>query len=144
MLALSLVLILTVTLSVIGMVSIVKAVQTPVVAATFYCWFGYDQATGTWPGGFGTSHWGDKRTTTVSDHPLGYYSSLDNQTVRQQLSEIMVAGIDVVLVSWWNDYTTPCITNLFKYIETNNIQIKVAIIVEHFAGFTFPYATDLA
>ena len=121
----------------------------PAVGAFFYLWYGYNSTSHEWTGGLGTSHWNDTASGTVIDRPAnGYYASLDNATLRYQLSDMKYAGISVIAVSWWGTGNATqsgkdavldgavdnATQNLFRYLEANkNLwQFKVAIMVEPF------------
>jgi len=126
--------------------------KPPPVGAFLYLWYGYNSTSHEWTGGLGTSHWNDTASGTVIDRPaIGYYASLNNNTLHYQLSNMKQAGISVVVVSWWGtgnatqsgkDATldgaiNSATLNLFRYLEANGTnkdpwQFKVAIMVEPF------------
>jgi hypothetical protein len=101
-----------------------------------YFWFGFNKTTGTFTGGNETSHWNDQPSTSFRDKPLSYYSSMDNETLRWQLSEMHRAGLDFIVASWWgkDDYTNDAVTNLFHYVQATNDSMKIAIMVEPYNG----------
>ena len=126
------------------------AVTTPLVGTFLYLWYGYNFTSHRWTGGLNTSHWNDSPSGVVKDMPaIGYYASLNNNTLATQLSEIKEAGISVIVVSWWGTGNTTqsvggaatldaaidnATLNLFRYLEEtrNQWQFKVAIMVEPF------------
>ena len=121
----------------------------PLVGTFLYLWYGYNSTSHRWTGGLGTSHWNDTSSGLVKDKPsLGYYASLDNETLGAQLSEMKNAGISVIIVSWWGTGNTTqsgdsatldgainnATSNLFRYLEATKSQwqFKVAMMVEPF------------
>ena len=108
------------------------------VGVVSYFWFGWDFKSGTWRAQNGTSHWSHEPATAMNIRPVSYYSSLDNMTVARQLSEMHYAGIDFLIASWWGpgDYTDAAIKNLFRYVNATGDSIKLAIMVEPYAGLT--------
>jgi hypothetical protein len=121
----------------------------PLVGTFLYLWYGYNFTSHSWTGGLGTSHWNDSSSGIVKDMPsLGYYASLNNGTLRAQLSGMSQAGISVIIVSWWgtgnatqsgNSSTldgaiNSATLNLFRYLEATKSewQFKVALMVEPF------------
>ena len=122
---------------------------TPTVGAFLYLWYGYNYTSHVWSGGPRTSHWNDSASGTVVDRPaIGYYASLNNNTLRFQLSSMRYAGISVIVVSWWgtgnatqsrsssviDSAVNNATLNLFRYLEANKglWSFKVAIMVEPF------------
>lgn len=119
------------------------------VGAFLYEWYGYNNGTGTWTGGPGTSHWNDGNQGVVVDEPaIGYYASLDNNTLAWQLSNMNQAGVSVLVLSWWgvgnnsgggtNAQLDAAINNatlnVFRYVESvkNLYNFKIAVMVEPF------------
>ncbi len=122
---------------------------SPLVGTFLYLWYGYNSTSHRWTGGQGTSHWNDTSSGFVKDEPkLGYYASLDNETLATQLSEMRCAGISVIIVSWWgtgnvtqsgnsatlNGAINNATLNLFHYLEATKSQwpFKIAMMVEPF------------
>lgn len=91
-----------------------------------------------------TSHWNDQPERSFLDKPLTYYSSMDNETLRWQLSEMHRASLDCIIVSWWgeDDYTNEATVNLFRYVHATNDSIKIAIMVEPYNGLNVSDAED--
>ena len=102
------------------------AEQPPVVAVYFYAWYGE---------GLGGRHWNDSVYTPVIDKPLiGYYSSLDLDTIEWQLRLLKQAGVDVLFISWWGpgSYEDRAAKLIFK--ELGRFGLKAAILVEPYLG----------
>ena len=129
----------------------VKSVNKIPVGAYYYLWYGYNSTSNTWTGGNRTSHWNDSKFGIVLDNPsLGYYSSIDNNTLKNHLYYMQYCGIDFVIVSWWGwgvtDFSKPNVIdtlnraidnatlNLFKYLKATKSTMKVALLVENFSG----------
>lgn len=110
--------------------------QPPTLMVIFYLWYGYNETTGTFTGGNGTSHWNDAPERTFLGRPVSYYSSMDNATLAWQLQTMQRNGISALMVSWWgpSDYTNNATLNLFKYIRANGIVMKIALMVEPYEG----------
>ena len=106
------------------------------VGSVFYAWYGLDFKTGKWTGGNSTSHWSHEPATAMNIRPVNFYSSNDNQTLAWQLSQMHDAGITFLIASWWGpgDYTDDAIKNLFRYVNATADPIKIAILVEPYAG----------
>ncbi len=119
------------------------------VGAFLYEWYGFNETSGKWTGGLGTSHWNDSAHGIVKDVPaIGFYASDSNATLAWQLSNMQKAGISVIVVSWWGvgnesgsrdnaleDAAIDSATlNVFRYVEsTKNLwNFKIAIMVEPF------------
>lgn len=68
------------------------------VLAFYYPWYGSpDGPSSRWV------HWDPNRANRASTHvpAAGYYDSFDPETVRRQIREAKVAGIDGFISSWW-------------------------------------------
>ncbi len=119
------------------------------VGTFLYLWYGFNATSLKWTGGLGTSHWNDSAGGIIKDRPdIGYYPSLDNNTLAFQLSNMKSSGISVIAVSWWGPGNSTqsgssstldsainnATVNLFRYLEsTKNLwQFKVAVMVEPF------------
>jgi hypothetical protein len=117
------------------------------VGAVLYLWYGYNNNTGTWTGGNGTSHWNDSPLGKAVDKPsIGWYASDNNATLAWQLANMQKAGISVIVVSWWgvgnesggsatlDRAINNATLNLFRYVEsTKNLwNFKIAVMVEPF------------
>jgi hypothetical protein len=76
---------------------------SPILAAVFAPWYGYDPATGACRGGTGSYHWNnDPNMAGVLDTPeRGFYCSADPNVIRWQLDGLHRAGVRTLLVSWW-------------------------------------------
>jgi len=118
------------------------------VCAMLYVWYGYNQATQSWTGGLGSSHWDDGPADVVEDTPVaGYYSSL--AAIPHQLQQMANAGINCVVVDWWGygitDYSSPttvdpedaAINDAVKevFADARNVSpsLKVVLLVDAFA-----------
>jgi len=127
----------------------VESANTIPVGVYYYLWYGFDSNSSSWTGGNRTSHWNDSASGIVLDYPTsGYYSSMDNNTLKNHLFYIQYCGIDFIIVSWWGwgvyNFSKPndinknyeafdnATFNLFKYLKATNSQIKVALLVENF------------
>lgn len=70
----------------------------PMVGVFYYPW--YNEAEN------GTGHWSGRPEWTVVDIPcFGWYSILDNVTIKKQLDLMHNAGIDFIILSWWGPNT---------------------------------------
>ena len=130
------------------------------VGAYYYLWYGFNETSLQWTGGLHTSHWNDSIYGIVKDKPsIGYYASDSNTTLANQIPEMLDAGINFVIVSWWGWGNTrlqsggpqcsspsTCIIdaainnatlNLLKWIQANNSSMKVAIMVDAFNETAF-------
>jgi hypothetical protein len=125
------------------------------VGAVLYVWYGFNSTSDKWTGGLGTSHWNDSQGNIVKDTPaIGYYSSLDNNTLAYQLDQMNKSGISWILVSWWGwghddfraggtvDKVYSAINNatlnLFKYVKATQYlyHFKIAVLVDAFNSTT--------
>ncbi len=118
------------------------------VGTVLYLWYGMNETSWKWTGGLGTSHWNDTNQGIVVDTPdIGYYASLDNNTLAWQLSNMKSAGISVIIASWWgmgnntsgsnqrlDEGINNATLNLFRYVEsTKNLwNFRIAVMVEPF------------
>lgn len=62
------------------------------VCAVLYLWYGYNQTTGKWTGGYGTSHWGNGPDGVIDGAPAGYYASISQ--IPTQLEQMASNGIN--------------------------------------------------
>lgn len=73
----------------------------PSVAIFYYPWYATPTTDGIW------DHWDQNGGNPPSKLPTAYYpargpySSTDTRVIRDQMQEIVRAGIDTVIVSWW-------------------------------------------
>ena len=134
-------------------------VITP-VGVFWYQWYGYNYSTSSWSGGFKTSHWNDSSNAIVTDAPLiGYYASLSNQTIAWQISEMQSAGITFAILSWWGwgvtnfsssgqnqsaEAINSATLNVFRYVEANDPNFKLAIMVDAFTNASLLTASNYA
>ncbi|BES80640.1 hypothetical protein [Pyrodictium abyssi] len=110
----------------LGLIVTAHAEQNPIVAVYFYAWYGE---------GLGGRHWNDSAYTPIVDEPLiGYYSSLDPDTIEWQLRLLKQAGIDVLFISWWgpNSYEDRAARLVFENLK--RFDLKAAILVEPYLG----------
>ncbi|MEM2514610.1 MAG: mannosyltransferase family protein [Candidatus Bathyarchaeia archaeon] len=91
----------------------------------YYAWYGEKR------------HWNDCENNAVIDQPYtryyqGYYSSLNETIVYNQLKLIEMAGIDFLLVSWFypGSYEDQATKLLFEVARKNSLNIKIALMVE--------------
>jgi hypothetical protein len=107
------------------------------VGTFMYLWYGHNSTSGNWTGGWGTSHW-TASDGIIDKPPIDYYSSIDNDTLGWQLSQMHGFGVSFVIVSWWgpNNYVNEANLNLFRYINATSDSMKVALMVE-------PYHSEL-
>lgn len=121
------------------------------VGVFYYPWYGFNFTSLTWTGGNLTSHWNDGSYGVAKDMPLiGFYSSMDNNTLKWQFDKMKEAGINFIVISWWGwgitNFSNPtqistlyyaidnASKNIFKYIEGNGLPFKVAVMVEPFSS----------
>jgi len=110
------------------------------IGAFFYVWYGYNSTLNSWSGGNGTSHWNDGGANIVTDYPIfGYYSSIHNVTLSNQITLMKSVGIDFAIISWWgeNHITNNATINVFKWLEDNGTDFKVCLIVEPYEGINY-------
>ncbi len=115
------------------------------VGVFFYVWYGYNQTSLTWTGGNGTSHWNDGGAGIVIDYPIfGYYSSNNNDTLKEQISLMRDAGIDFIVISWWGikDYTNNASRNVFKFLVGNGMDFKACFIIEPYENINYTQVYD--
>jgi len=99
---------------------------TPIVAVYFYVWYG---------NGLGSRHWNDSPYTPVIDEPLiGYYSSLDPDTIEWQLRLLNDADIDVLFISWWGPGSYEDKATRLVFENLKRYGLKAAILVEPWLG----------
>lgn len=108
----------------------------------YYCWMGYDQASGKWTGGQGSSHWA-KADGITQTSTLGYYSSMDDRVLTWQLSEMKQLGISFLVVSWWGQtsFVNEAVLHLFQFVDQNNEPFQLAIMIEPYGSVN--YANDM-
>lgn len=97
-----------------------------VVALYYYTWYGSDGR-----------HWSDSNKTLVlfGDMPvIGFYSSINETTVKWHLELISDAGVDVLFVSWWGpgSYEDNATRVVAKHLREYGL--KLAILVEPYLG----------
>lgn len=115
------------------------------VGVFFYVWYGYNQTSNAWAGELGSSHWNDGGAGVVLDYPIfGYYSSNDNDALKEQINLMKDAGIDFIIISWWgiNDYTDDASKNVFKFLVGNGIDFKACFIVEPYDNINYAQVYD--
>jgi len=99
--------------------------SSPVIAVYFYVWYGNPE----------NSHWNNSIYNIVVDKPLiGYYSSIDESTIRWQLNLIKQASIDVLFISWWGpgSYEDKAAKKVFLLLKEYGL--KAAIMIEPYLG----------
>ncbi len=116
--------------------------QQALIAAFYYAWMGYNETSGEWTGGQGTSHW-TKADGITKTSPLGYYSSMDDRVLVWQFSEMKRLGISFLIISWWGQtsYVNQAVLHLLDFIDSNNEPIQVAIMIEPYGSVD--YAGDM-
>jgi glycoprotein endo-alpha-1,2-mannosidase len=114
-----------------------SAVAAPASVAIFYYpWYGTPALDG------GYAHWNQAGHVPPKDiasrfYPAqGLYSSSDGQVIRRQMKEIVAAGVDTVIVSWWGwgsqeDLRLPRVMAIARSVGLN-----VAIHIEPYGGRT--------
>ena len=103
-----------------------------------------------WYNGTGSSicpnqgHWNSSTNSNwaVEDTPLiGFYNSCDAEVVYKQLSEMTIAGINFIIVSWWGmppydggqkASVNAAVETLYKVANASFPNIKIVIMVEGF------------
>jgi len=96
-----------------------------IVAVYFYIWYGNPE----------NNHWNSSAWNIVVDKPLiGYYSSMDDETIKWQLRLIRDAGIDVLFISWWGpgSYEDRVAEKVFSYLK--DFGLKACIFIEPYLG----------
>lgn len=110
------------------------------VGAFYYVWYGVNQTSKQWTGGWNTTHW--TRADGITSEPaIGYYSSMNNATLKWQLEQMKQYNITFLVVSWWNDYTTQSLLNLYKYLSVAG-GMKVAVLIEPYDGINVTWAMN--
>ncbi|MBC7091021.1 MAG: hypothetical protein H5T50_03815, partial [Nitrososphaeria archaeon] len=121
------------------------------VGVFYYPWYGFNSTSSTWTGGNLTSHWNDSNYGVAKDMPLvGFYSSMDNDTLKWQFDKMKEAGINFIVISWWGwgttNFSNPtqinklyyaidnATKNIFKYVDGNGLPFKVVLMVEPFSS----------
>lgn len=126
----------------------VNAVRTIPVGAYYYLWYGYNFTSHSWTGGDGTYHWNHDNDVIVDRPIIGYYASLNNETIKWQIDHMKASGLSFAIVSWWGwgirNFSEPTIIeegyqainnatiNLFNYLKDSGTTFKIAIMVEPF------------
>ncbi len=126
------------------------------LATLLYVGFGFHKETHKPIGGLGTRGWnviqGDSlyEGLVISQPEIGWYASMDIETIKWQLEQMKRAGISVIFVSWqgWGDddldgsvdpssiavkydATTRII---LSYIKDNGLPFQFAVMLEDFPG----------
>ena len=110
------------------------------VGAFLYLWYGNSTSH---QGGLGSPGWNSSSSPgggAVVDDPVdGYYISDSNQTFSWQISQMLNAGLDFAIVSWWGPFTTgesgainKATHDLFQYLEAARSTFQIAIIVDSY------------
>ena len=136
------------TMILIPSTSVVHGNRTIPVGSYWYVWYGYDSGSTSWTGGDGTYHWNYGSDVVVDSPVIGYYASLNNETIKWQIDCMKASGLSFAIISWWGwgikDFSQPgtideglqainnATINIFKYLEGSGIAFKIALMVEPF------------
>jgi hypothetical protein len=132
----------TVGVSTSSQATVEQTTTQPEIGSWLYLWYGRNETTGNWSGGWNTSHW-SSQDGIVDVPPIGYYSSMDDSTIAWQLQQMHSHGITFVVISFWgvDDYSTPAIEHFLQYVSATNDTMKFAIMIEPHNNIN--YRTDM-
>lgn len=112
------------------------AARTGEVAIFYYPWYGTPERDGAW------QHWQQNGASPPSQIASGWlpargaYSSSDQTVVRAQMREILAAGIETVIVSWWGPGSAEAARLPMISQVARAAGLKVAVHVEPYGGRT--------
>ena len=135
---------LTRTILCLGVVSLAFAIAAaahgpaprPSVAIFFYPWYGTPTSDGAW------QHWDQNAAQPPSRLPTAFYptrgpySSSDARLLRDQMTEIVTAGIDTVVVSWWGAGSAEAARFPAVVEAAKSAGLRVAVHLEPWVGRT--------